>query len=34
MFGWFSENFLKAIADKCRLIASSKVSVNDDDDDD
>ena len=28
MFDWFSENFLKAIADKCRLIASSKVPVD------
>ena len=28
MFDWFSENFLKAIADKCHLIASSKVPVD------
>ena len=28
MFDWFSENFLKANADKCHLIASSKVPVN------
>ena len=27
MFDWFSENFLKASADKCHLIASSKVPV-------
>ena len=27
MFDWFSENFLKANADKCHLIASSKVCV-------
>ena len=27
MFDWFSENFLKANADKCHLIASSKVPV-------
>ena len=28
MFDWFSENFLKANADKCHLIASSKVPVD------
>ena len=28
MFDWFSENFLKADADKCHLIASSKVPVH------
>ena len=28
MFDWFSENFLKANADKCHLIASSKVPVH------
>ena len=28
MFDWFSENFLKANADKCLLIASSKVPVD------
>ena len=28
MFGWFSENFLKANADKCHLITSCKVSVD------
>ena len=28
MFNWFSENFLEANADKCNLIASSKVLVN------
>ena len=27
MFDWFSENFLKANADKCYLIASFKVPV-------
>ena len=27
MFDWFSENFLKGNADKCHLIASSKVCV-------
>ena len=28
MFDWFSENFLKANADKCHLTASSKVPVD------
>ena len=28
MFDWFSEIFLKASADKCHLIASSKVTVD------
>ena len=28
MFDWFSENFLKANADKCHLIAISKVPVD------
>ena len=28
MFDWFSENFLKSNADKCHLIASSKVPVD------
>ena len=28
MFDWFSENFLKANAGKCHLIASSKVPVH------
>ena len=28
MFDWFSENFLKASADKCHLIANSKVPVD------
>ena len=28
MFDWFSENLLKANADKCHLIASFKVSVD------
>ena len=28
MFDWFSENFLKTNADKCHLIASSKVPVD------
>ena len=28
MFYYFSENFLKANADKCHLIASSKVQVD------
>ena len=28
MFNWFSENFLKTNADKCHLIASSKVLVD------
>ena len=28
IFDWFSENFLKANADKCHLIASSKVPVD------
>ena len=28
MFDWFSENFLKANADKCHLIASSKVPID------
>ena len=28
MFDWFSEIFLKANADKCHLITSSKVRVN------
>ena len=28
MFDWFSEKFLKANADKCHLIASSKVPVD------
>ena len=28
MFDWFSKNFLKANADKCHLIASSKLPVN------
>ena len=28
MFDWFSENFLKANADKCHLIPSSKVPVD------
>ena len=28
IFDWFSENFLKANADKCHLIASSKVPVH------
>ena len=28
MFDWFSENILKAIADICHLIASSKVPVD------
>ena len=28
MFDWFSENFLKANADKCHLMTSSKVPVD------
>ena len=28
MFDWFSENFLKSNADKCHVIASSKVLVD------
>ena len=28
MFDWFSENFLRANADKCDLIGSSKVPVD------
>ena len=28
MFVWFSETFSKAYADKCHLIASSKVPVD------
>ena len=28
MFDWFLEKFLKTNADKCHLIASSKVPVN------
>ena len=28
MIDWFSENFLKTNADKCHLIASSKVAVD------
>ena len=28
MFDWFTENFLKANADKCHLIASSKIPVD------
>ena len=28
MFDWFSEHFLKANADNCHLIASSKVPVD------
>ena len=28
MFDWFLENFLKANADKCHLIGSSKVPVD------
>ena len=28
MFDWFSKNFLKANADKCHLIPSSKIPVD------
>ena len=28
MFDWFSETFLKSNADKCRLVANSKVPID------